>query len=248
MNLLVLKQGAGGIHEDCRGNARKTRPRSETRRLDARQQESEVYAGCGTHRESQKPKKRKGVYMSIQPHYFIAVNLPAELKGIIKEEKERLQSSFSFQKWVHPLDYHLTLAFLGSSSLEQLHTLIHLLTKQIQSEQPFKLQIDKLGIFGNVAKPKIFWLGLKKANHLHTLRNHVFEECKKAGYQLETRSFHPHITLARKWEGSDFREYMKESETLFLERKIEFEVKTIQLFQTHLEKEPKYEAIYTFHF
>ncbi|MGP7818400.1 RNA 2',3'-cyclic phosphodiesterase [Niallia sp. 01092] len=186
--------------------------------------------------------------MSKQPHYFIAVILPSEVKEKINEAKEEWQRSFPFKKWVHPSDYHLTLAFLGSSSMEQLQTLINLTNKQIQSKQAFYLQIHKLGIFGNPNKPKIFWLGVNESKPLHMLRNDVYDVCKSAGYILESRAFHPHITLARKWSEGDFPKQLLDEEALSLEKELLFEVKSIQLFQTHLDKVPKYEAIHTFNF
>ncbi|WP_445489390.1 RNA 2',3'-cyclic phosphodiesterase [Niallia sp. 03133] len=185
--------------------------------------------------------------MSTQPHYFIAVNLPIEIKEKIKEAREGLKHSFPFKKWVHPLDYHLTLAFLGSSSKEQLQTLINLLHNQIHKERSFYLQISTLGFFGDSDKPRVFWLGVKEEKKLHSLRNRVYEECGKSEFTLEKRTFHPHITLARKWEGENFSRSMLNEKNL-LEEKLAFQVDSIQLFQTHVEKEPKYEAIYTFRF
>ncbi|PKG24944.1 RNA 2',3'-cyclic phosphodiesterase [Niallia nealsonii] len=183
--------------------------------------------------------------MSIEPHYFVAISLPDQVKEHIAAAKQALKHPFPFQKWVHPEDYHLTLAFLGSSSADQLQLLAEQLDKKICESDAFSLQIDRLGIFGNVAKPKIFWLGVKEEKKLTSLQNKVYDECKKVNFKLETRPFHPHITLARKWKESTFPIEALQQKNPFVHKDLSFSVQSIEIFQTQVNKEPKYEKIHT---
>jgi len=183
--------------------------------------------------------------MSIEPHYFIAINLPNWMKEHIAAAKQELIHQFPFQKWVHPEDYHLTLAFLGRSSANQLQLLADRLDKNLCGSEAFSLQIEQLGVFGNYAKPRVFWLGVKEEKKLTSLRNKVYDECEKVNFKLETRPFHPHITLARKWADQPFSIGALQQKNPFVHKELSFSVHSIEIFQTHVNKEPKYEKIHT---
>lgn len=187
--------------------------------------------------------------MATQPHFFIAIDIPIEVKRELEDWRQEWQDIFPFKKWVHPIDYHLTLAFLGASSMEKLLNLRQILRGTMSNSNRFFLQLDALGVFGSMEKPRIFWVGVKDNNDLYTLRNEVYKNVQKAEFQLETRPFHPHITLARKWEShEDFSNQLLEDAKSIQHKKVIMEVASIQLFQTHIHKEPKYEVIDHFHF
>lgn len=180
--------------------------------------------------------------MKKNPHYFYAVKLPIEIKLRLQEICSQLKENFPFKNWVHHEDYHITLAFLGNANREQLEASIHFVQQALALQDSFSLTINQLGTFGKSDSPRIFWAGLEKEAHLFRTREHVFHACRKADFILETRPFHPHITLARKWLGSSSFEHdlLKKIETLH------FEAKEVVLYETHLEKVPKYEVKQTF--
>ena len=39
-----------------------------------------------------------------------------KLKTNLNAGMEKLKSAFPFKKWLHPADYHITMAFLGDTS------------------------------------------------------------------------------------------------------------------------------------
>ncbi|MCE4051290.1 MULTISPECIES: RNA 2',3'-cyclic phosphodiesterase [Bacillaceae] len=184
--------------------------------------------------------------MNTNTHYFIAIGLPEAVRLEVEAVRGKLKEAFPFKKWVHPQDYHITLAFLGAATEEQKSELITILNEDSYDIDHFTLNIDKLGVFGSQDSPRIFWLGLENHPSLHQLRENIYIKCKKAGFTLETRPYHPHITIARKWAGTErFRQNMLNSQNPFSDAKPSFQVEQFSLFQTHLNKEPKYEAIYT---
>jgi len=184
--------------------------------------------------------------MTMNTHYFLAIGLPEAARQQIEDKKAMLQAAFPFKKWVHPQDYHLTLAFLGNAPEEQRSELTAILDNALYNTEKFTLNIDKLGVFGNEASPRIFWLGVDENPSLFRLQENVYAYCKQAGFTLEKRPFHPHMTLARKWAGQErFQADRLALESPFTEEMVSFDVSQFSLFQTHLNKEPKYEAIYT---
>lgn len=185
--------------------------------------------------------------MSNKTHYFLAVKLPDSIKTELDEAKKMLQKNLSFQRWVHKEDYHITLAFLGFATQNQLKEVEKLVFNQMRDEKAFSLTISHLGTFGMRTSPRIFWAGLNKSLELETVRNKVFEACGQAGFDLEKRAFHPHITLARKWASEEeFNPNQLDESNLFQEKSLLFQATEIVLYRTNLLQTPKYENLITF--
>jgi RNA 2',3'-cyclic 3'-phosphodiesterase len=103
--------------------------------------------------------------------------------------------------------------------------------------------MNGLGTFGRIESPRIFWVDTKDSNELKEVRKKVFTACLETGFQLETRPFKPHITLARKWAGDEAFQtrLLDDVWNEFQSEPWEFTVNEVVLYQTHLDKTPKYE-------
>lgn len=181
-------------------------------------------------------------HMEHQTHYFFAVRIPEETKTVMKTHLEKLKVKIPFHRWVHHEDLHITLAFLGFAPPESLVKAEKNVKEAIRGLKPFPLQINRLGIFGRENNPRVFWADTFESNELQLLRRKVFSACEQAGFQLETRPFRPHITLARKWVGNEpfYKELLDVWEELQPEP-LAFMARDVVLYQTHLQKTPKYE-------
>ncbi|KMJ57794.1 hypothetical protein AB685_13170 [Bacillus sp. LL01] len=177
--------------------------------------------------------------MTTQTHYFLAVPLPQELKEELHLYMKELKNKYPFTRWVHPDDLHITLAFLGNMEDAQKVKLTSLIYDVAAQHHAFSLTLSDLGTFGNPQSPRIFWLGIEKSQYLNTLRKDVYDACEKVGFQLDSRPFHPHITLARKWKGPG--SINQDSLSTYKDKKGSFEVNEITLYETHLNRLPKYE-------
>jgi RNA 2',3'-cyclic 3'-phosphodiesterase len=178
-----------------------------------------------------------------QQHFFFAIRIPEETKLALKEYCHPLKLNFPFSRWVHELDYHITLAFLGHAPKNQLDMAKGLVSQQLNGCYSFSLTIDSFGIFGKKESPRIFWAGVQQEEKLHGIRNAVFSACEQAGFKLETRPFHPHITIARKWMGeAPFPIQLFEDEKR-LSKPLLFQADEVVLYQTFLDETPKYKAI-----
>lgn len=189
--------------------------------------------------------KERGDKMST--HYFWAIRLPDFIKQNIQDEMKNVKQIFQFKRWVHMYDFHITLAFLGSVDQQQLQHVIDLVGNAIKEEKAFSLQIQGLNIFGNQQTPRIFWAAVHEENKLFQLQKIVHEKCLEAGFTLENRPYHPHITLARKWTGrEEFQLGLLEKYNPFCENPLSFQADEVVLYKTNLEQEPKYEPIKVF--
>ncbi|MGG1398628.1 RNA 2',3'-cyclic phosphodiesterase [Bacillus salipaludis] len=181
--------------------------------------------------------------MNHQTHFFYAVPIPKEIKLIMKGHSEKLKQSLPFNRWVHHEDLHITLAFLGFAPSDQLEKSIENVSKELRGTPSFSLQINQLGTFGRKESPRIFWADTIKSDELQLVRRKVFTACENSGFQLETRPFRPHITLARKWTGDEPFHHDKLDVWQELQPEpLAFMASEVVLFQTHLEKTPKYEV------
>lgn len=185
--------------------------------------------------------------MEKRPHYFFAVRIPEHTKLVMKDHLEKIRDMIPFSRWVHDQDLHITLAFLGGAPSDKLTEAVNNVKIALSDEKTLTLNINKLGIFGSETSPRIFWAGIEESTHLQVIRKKVFSACELAGFQLETRPFRPHITLARKWIG----EHPFQNEMLKLWEELQptplsFDAVDVVLYQTHLNKTPKYEAIKTY--
>jgi RNA 2',3'-cyclic 3'-phosphodiesterase len=176
----------------------------------------------------------------LKAHYFFALSLSQETKHCIHKWTQPMKDEGSFQSWVHPEDYHITLAFLGSA--DELQPVIH---KVDALDCPsFSLTLDHYGTFGKSDSPRILWMGAKPSEILQRVRDSVYGACEDAGFQLDKRPFSPHITVGRKWN----RDFPFTSEWLNSFQPPDthlFTAREIVLYRTHVDRLPKYEAIYT---
>lgn len=185
--------------------------------------------------------------MTANPHYFFAVRLPDSVKQIIHAHMTESASIFRFKRWVHMEDYHITLAFLGLVEEGRLSSVVQLVGDALKEERSFPLQVEGLNIFGNKQSPRIFWAAVNDERRLYRLQEAVYQKCIEAGFTLESRPYHPHITLARKWGAEDeFTLDYLERHNPFQESPSAFQVNEIVLYRTNIEKAPKYEPIVSF--
>jgi 2'-5' RNA ligase len=160
----------------------------------------------------------------------------------MKQNSDRLKEILPFSRWVHHEDLHVTLAFLGNAPSEKLTIAMEKVHGILSGSKGFILEINQLGIFGKQDSPRIFWADTKESNDLQMVRKKVFTACLEAGFQLETRPFKPHITLARKWTGDKpFQKNLLDVWNELHPEPILFKVSEVVLYQTHLDKTPKYE-------
>lgn len=181
------------------------------------------------------------------PHYFWAVRIPDTIKQAIHDELTRIKPIFPFKRWVDLQDYHITLAFLGTVTAQQLPTIIQAMGDAVRDQKAFEMAIEGLNVFGAPKTPRIFWAAVNEVKPLFQVQEIVHHTCLAAGFALETRPYHPHITLARKWAGTkDFNMDDLIAHNPFGKQVLPFQASEIVLYQSNVENTPKYEAIAAF--
>jgi 2'-5' RNA ligase len=181
-------------------------------------------------------------------HYFLAVPIPQELRQIYKEWIEKNKEQFPFKSWVHHEDYHITLAFLGDAPISDIGKIKNEISRVAGKHDPFQLQLSGLGYFGKQDSPRIFLGGIERQPQLEELQRDVFQTCQSIGFELEKRPYRPHVTLARRFgmesgfPASELAQFFQLDKSL-----LTYTVDSVVLFQTHLDRSPKYETLSTFY-
>jgi RNA 2',3'-cyclic 3'-phosphodiesterase len=170
---------------------------------------------------------------------FIAIELPDELRA----ELGKLQSSLisgqqNWVKWVKPDSIHLTLKFLGDISAGQIKEITQAIEEGASEIPPFALQIKDLGVFPNLKRIQVVWVGLNgDLDRLTKLQRRIEENMVILGYQAEERDFTPHLTLGRvrfQPPPPDLQKLTKLITETKFESKIKIDVSTVHLMKSQL--------------
>lgn len=97
-------------------------------------------------------------------------------------------------RWIEPADYHITLRFIGDVDRP--------LAREIDAElsriqhNPITISVGGLDSFGG-KKPRAIVAKVTVGRDLITLQGDNERAIRKAGGNIETRKFLPHVTIAR---------------------------------------------------
>lgn len=185
--------------------------------------------------------------MTLQPlkaRLFIALPIPPKYRPILNSWSEMLRKKWSFKRWLHPDDYHITLKFIGDCEFKQTLLIKERLKALAPKVSPFNLAIEGLGTFDNNVCSKILWAGVQGELHsLLQLHQQIDAAMEQTGIDTEKNAYRPHITLARNHlDGVITKEQLEMAPTI-KEQMLTWQAKEIVLYQTHLGKSPAYQPL-----
>jgi len=134
-----------------------------------------------------------------QVRSFIAIELPDELKEALVQLQAQLRlGQPTSVKWVDPYSIHLTLKFLGNIAVGRISEITQAIEEAAQGMSPFHLEVKGLGVFPNLKRVQVAWVGLGgEVSKVSKLQQRIESNLVPLGFTAESRSFTPHLTLAR---------------------------------------------------
>lgn len=99
--------------------------------------------------------------------------------------------------WVKEEVRHLTLRFLGSTPDSKIDVLKSTLEEVCGNHTSFRLEINKLGVFGSHYHPEVLWLGFSKFDLFKEVHLDLEPRLQTLGFEPYYGNFVPHITLGR---------------------------------------------------
>ena len=102
-------------------------------------------------------------------------------------------------RWVEQENLHLTLAFVGEVDQRRMAELEDAVYQAAEAESsPLYLRAQGVGAFPDEEAARVVWAGVDgEVPRLIALRERLVAGLKRAGFEVDQKRFHPHITLAR---------------------------------------------------
>jgi len=130
---------------------------------------------------------------------FIAIEIPTDVQDAMDRSTAALKKALArpLVRWVAAHNVHLTLKFLGDVSPANLELLAQALKFEAGQHASFSLSIGGLGVFPNLRRPRIVWIGIEAPAALQALQRGIEAAAARLGYEPENRPFSPHLTIGR---------------------------------------------------
>ncbi len=130
---------------------------------------------------------------------FLAIEVPPEILAEVERVQVRLKKTIQgVLRWVRPQAMHLTLKFLGDIRPSVVPALGEGIRATLRAARPPALEIRGLGVFPDLNRPRVIWVGAAgDGEALRVLQRSLEESLEAMGYPRENRPFQPHLTLAR---------------------------------------------------
>ena len=162
---------------------------------------------------------------------FIALEIPEEIKREIGQIQDQLKKSGIQAKWVKPEIAHLTLAFLGSITPNQVEPIGKILEVSASQIKSISLSLSKIGCFPSPTKAKIIFVSLEgELDKLNILATKIRKELKKVNIYFDEKPFLSHITLGRIKRKQNLSHLIEEIQV----KKVEFVTNQVTLTQSTL--------------
>ncbi|GGF97244.1 RNA 2',3'-cyclic phosphodiesterase [Paenibacillus abyssi] len=178
---------------------------------------------------------------------FLGLSLNSELLSFLQTNLSHWKQHLPFRSWTHPDDWHITLHFLGNMPPAIKPLIVQAMNEAAALSTRFTLRLSTLGTFGEASRPSILWIGVKEPfEPLIQLHHHLGVQLRhKVDYTPEARPYHPHLTLARKYNGEQrfSRELLAPNSLAIQTQQLELPVEALSLFQSRLGRSPMYEVI-----
>ncbi|MDP3098061.1 MAG: RNA 2',3'-cyclic phosphodiesterase [Syntrophales bacterium] len=130
---------------------------------------------------------------------FLALDPPEEILREIGRIQDRLRKLIhGYFRWVRPEGIHLTLKFFGDVPENAVANISAVAGRAAAAVGPFELAIGGTGVFPDMSRPRVVWLGMNgEVARLVTFQQGLEKALREIGFPPEERPFRPHLTLGR---------------------------------------------------
>ena len=183
---------------------------------------------------------------------FVALEIPESWRQELTKLRRQLEPLGGADlKWVRPELLHITVVFLGYQPAALIRTIEDALAVAGRETHPFRLNMGRLGCFGQPHNLRVLWAGLSEIPvELQQLHASVSTHLATASITLDRKPLVPHITLARARpslrKDTSQRIYNKFQE-LHLSKLSPIDVTEFVLMESHLSRfGPEYQPVRRF--
>lgn len=161
---------------------------------------------------------------------FLGVGLSIEARHALAAQLTSMNRDGLPGRIVPPVNWHLTLRFLGDVDFAPYDRLIHEMSSADLGGR-FQVRFAGLGAFPRTRKATVLWAGINRGGEsLAMLAEAVERAVWQAGLALEDRPFRAHLTLSRIRPPQDVSKLVEVSSAL----RVRDWVDSVTLFRSHL--------------
>jgi len=173
---------------------------------------------------------------------FIAIDIPDEVKRELLSYEKRWRNLNI--RWTNFYKLHITIEFLGEIDKNKLESIINASKITVSNLKPFNIRLDKIILGPDSVQAKMFWATVHIDANLMKLKKLLHKNLLEQNFNLEDRTFKPHITLARA-RGNQ----LKGRQTNTALKNLRFEAGGIEIMESQLRPNiEKYKLIESFEF
>jgi 2'-5' RNA ligase len=134
---------------------------------------------------------------------FIAIKIDPDQEFLNAYLKIKNRLSGEKIRWVKTENLHITLRFLGDTSVNLIPLISSKLSLSFGDIKPFNLNLTGAGVFRSPENPKVFWIGIQNPEDLTSAKGNMDFHLKSLIDLQETENEYFHLTLARMKSISD---------------------------------------------
>lgn len=124
------------------------------------------------------------------PRLFTGLEIPQHVAARLS----LLRGGIAGARWIEPVDYHITLRFIGDIGVAVANEIAHELGAI--RPRPLQVRLERLGAFGNERPHSLVALA-QPNDALVALQGEHERLMRRIGAPPDPRKFSPHVTLAR---------------------------------------------------
>jgi RNA 2',3'-cyclic 3'-phosphodiesterase len=129
---------------------------------------------------------------------FLAVPLAEPALGEARRFQASLAERLAGVRWARPETLHLTVHFFGTIDDARAAMAVNLVAPVASRTPRFDVALGRLGAFPPRSVPRVLWLGpASEVAQLTELAGECRTVLRGAGFDVESRQYHPHCTLGR---------------------------------------------------
>ena len=129
---------------------------------------------------------------------FLAVEISDEIRAAAGGLIEEMSLPQYDVKWVRPGNVHVTIKFFGTIDPAQVTSIADVMESIGREWRPFEISVERVGVFPDLRRPRIVWLGIGEGRkNLERLSREAEEALRPVGFPPERRPFKGHLTIGR---------------------------------------------------
>jgi 2'-5' RNA ligase len=149
---------------------------------------------------------------------FIALETPEAKRKLFSQTQLKLKESNADVRWERDNKFHTTIKFLGDTDENLIPQVKSDISTVSRDYSPFDLTFDSVGFFPNWRNPRVVWIGCSVHDPVVShIKIQIDKILAPLGFEVENKTFHPHITLGRIKSDNGVKHLLSIAESLTFE-------------------------------